>query len=130
MVQYLHFRILEFPLIISTYGLVNPSEPSVRPQSKLGCCDASSASNAYTFPRVRSGGELAGNGAMDQWDFHISYIMLALANDMRISLVIFSFNSSIDMSVGFFRIQQMEVRKRTIFGHILWGYSLKFRPEN
>jgi hypothetical protein len=32
-----------------------------------------------------------------------------------------------------FRIQLVEVRKRTMFWHvlakILWGYSLKFRPE-
>ena len=27
------------------------------------------------------------------------------------------------------RIQQMEVRQYHIVGHILWGYSLKFRPE-
>ena len=35
-------------------------------------------------------------------------------------------------SMGKFRIQFMEVRKRTIcltlFDHIFWGYSLKFRP--
>jgi hypothetical protein len=47
----------------------------------------------------------------------------------RPKFFILGFSWTVHGSMGDLQDPKMEVRSYHIFGHILWGYSLKFRPE-